>query len=178
MAKGFERTMTLAGSEDTAIVIRSGSTSELASGLSNDQVLIVETAPGVLRDGDRSAISAELFVLVDIRKKSNDSAANVPFRGVGSRAFDVRDSTGLIAGRMFEPGKNELIVGRAAQSEFKGLELGAAIKFGRTEWNVVGVFAADGGVAESEIWTDVLSDRARPTRQQGQPGRAEGNAQE
>ena len=155
MAKGFERTMTRAGATDTAIVIRSGSTSELASGLGNDQVLIVETAPGVLRDGGEAVVSAELYVLVDIRKKSNDSAANVPFRGVGSRAFDVRDSTALIEGRMFEPGKNELIVGRAAQSEFKGLELGAAIKFGRTEWNVVGVFAADGGVAESEIWTDV-----------------------
>ncbi|MDH3551739.1 MAG: ABC transporter permease, partial [Gammaproteobacteria bacterium] len=80
MAKGFERTMTLAGSEDTAIIIRSGSTSELASGLSNEQVLIVETAPGVLRDGDQAVVSAELYVLVDIRKKSNDSEANVPFR--------------------------------------------------------------------------------------------------
>ena len=56
---------------------------------------------------------------------------------------------------MFEPGKNELVVGRAAQSEFKGLDLGATIKFGRTEWQVVGVFTAGGGVAESEIWTDV-----------------------
>jgi len=155
MAKGFERTMTLAGSTDTAIIIRSGSTSELASGLSNDQVLIVETAPGVLREGGEAVVSAELYVLVDIRKKSNDSAANVPFRGVGSRAFDVREATALIEGRMFEPGKNELIVGRAAQSEFKGLELGGAIQFGRTKWNVVGVFTADGGVAESEIWTDV-----------------------
>ncbi|MDH3612460.1 MAG: FtsX-like permease family protein [Gammaproteobacteria bacterium] len=155
MAKGFERTMTLAGAEDTAIVIRSGSTSELASGLSNDQVLIVTTAPGVLRDGDRAVVSAELFVLVDIRKKSNDSEANVPFRGVGNGAFEVRDATRLIAGRMFEPGRNELIVGRAAQSEFKGLELGATIRFGRSEWDVVGVFEAGGGVAESEIWTDV-----------------------
>jgi len=155
MAKGFERTMTLAGSEDTAIIIRSGSTSELASGLSNEQVLIVETAPGVLRDGDQAVVSAELYVLVDIRKKSNDSEANVPFRGVGPRAFDVRDSTGLTEGRMFEPGKNELVVGRAAQSEFEGLDLGTSIKFGRTAWTVVGVFEADGGVAESEVWTDI-----------------------
>ncbi len=56
---------------------------------------------------------------------------------------------------MFEPGRNELVVGRAAQSEFLGLDLGATIKFGRTEWQVVGVFEAGGGVAESEVWTDV-----------------------
>ncbi len=155
MAKGFERTMTLAGAEDTAIVIRSGSTSELASGLSNEQVLIIEAAPGVLRDGDRPVVSAELFVLVDVPLRSADTDANAPFRGVGDGAFEVRDSTQLVEGRMFEPGKNELIVGRAAQSEFEGLDLGGTIKFGRTEWTIVGVFEADGGVAESELWTDI-----------------------
>ena len=155
MAKGFERTMTLAGSDDTAIIIRAGSTSEIASGLSNDQVLIVESAPGVLRDGDKTMISAELFVLVDVPLRSADTDANAPFRGVGPGAFEVRDDTKLVEGRMFEPGKNELIVGRGAQSEFKGLDLGATIKFGRTDWQIVGVFEANGGVVESELWTDV-----------------------
>ena len=155
MAKGFERTMILAGSDDTAIIIRAGSTSELSSGLSNDQVLIIETAPGLLRDGDRPVMSAEIFVIVDIRKKATDTEANVPFRGVQARAFEVRNSTQLTKGRMFEPGKNELVVGRNAQAEFQGLDLGATVKFGRSEWQVVGVFEADGGVAESEIWTDV-----------------------
>jgi len=155
MAKGFERTMTLAGSEDTAIVIRSGSTSELASGLSKDQTLIVENAPGVLRDGDRPVVSAELYVLVDVPLRGKGTDANAPFRGVESGAFEVRDATELVEGRMFEPGRNELIVGRAAQSEFEGLDLGATIKFGRTEWQIVGVFEADGGVTESELWTDV-----------------------
>ncbi len=155
MAAGFERTMILAGSDDTAVILRAGSTSELSSGVSNDQVLIVETAPGILRDGDRPVMSAEMFVVVDIKKKSNNLDANVPFRGVQARAFDVRNHTRLVAGRMFEPGKNELVVGRNAQSEFQGLELDATIEFGRTEWRVVGVFDANGGVAESEVWTDV-----------------------
>jgi putative ABC transport system permease protein len=56
---------------------------------------------------------------------------------------------------MFDTGKNELIVGRAAQSEFMGLDLGETIKFGQREWQVVGVFEADGSVSESELWTDV-----------------------
>jgi len=155
MAKGFERTMTLAGSDDTAIIIRSGSTSEMASGLSQQQCQIVETAPGVLRDGDNALVSSELYVIVDVPLKSSGTGANVPFRGVGPNAFDVRDNTRLIEGRMFEAGKNELVVGRSAQSEFAGLDLGATITFGRTDWQVVGVFEAGGGVAESELWTDV-----------------------
>jgi len=155
MASGFERTMLAAGSEDTAIVMRSGSTAELNSGLSNDQALIVANAPGVLKDGDTPVVSAELYVVVDIRKKSTNEDANVPLRGVQPAAFDVRNNVRLTDGRMFEPGKNEFIVGRAAQQEFMGLDVGSSIRFGQSNWSVVGVFDADGSVSESELWTDV-----------------------
>ena len=115
MAKGFERTMIAAGADDTAIIMRSGSTSELNSGLSNQQVLIIADAPGVLKDGDTAILSAELYVIVDVKKKSTNTDANVPFRGVQPAAFDVRNGVRLVDGRMFEEGKNEILVGRSAQ---------------------------------------------------------------
>ena len=155
MAKGFERTMISAGADDTAIIMRSGSTSELNSGLSNDQVLIVADAPGVLKDGDDSVMSAELYVVVDVKKKTSNTDANVPFRGVQARALDVRKDVKLVEGRLFEPGKNEIIVGRSAQQEFLGLETGSTIRFGQSVWDVVGTFEAGGSVSESELWTDV-----------------------
>jgi putative ABC transport system permease protein len=155
MANGFERTMIAAGSEETAIVTRSGATSELNSGLSNEQALIVENAPGVLKDGDRPVVSAELYVIVDIGKKANDGNANAPFRGVQASAMDVRQNVELIEGRMFEPGKNEIVAGSAAQLEFAGLDVGSTIRFGQSTWTVVGAFSANGSVSESELWTDV-----------------------
>jgi putative ABC transport system permease protein len=155
MAKGFEQTMIATGSQDVAVVLRSGATSELTSGLSNEQTQIVERAPGVLKDGDDPVSSAELFVVVDIRKKSNNKDANVPFRGIQDGAFDVRDNAELVDGRMFETGKNELIVGRGVQQEFVGLDVGDTVRFGRVDWQVVGTFETGGGAAESEIWTDV-----------------------
>ena len=155
MAKGFERTMIAAGSEDTAIIMRSGSTSELNSGLSNAQTRIIAEAPGVLKDGDAPVMSAELYVVVDVKKKSSDTDANVPFRGVQSGAFDVRRNVSLTEGRMFVPGKNEIIVGRSAQQEFAGLDTGSTIRFGQTDWDIVGAFEAGGSVSESELWTDV-----------------------
>ena len=155
MAKGFERTMVAAGSDDTAIVMQGGSTSELTSGLSNEQTLIVGEAPGVLKDGDTPIMSAELYVIVDIKKKSTNAEANVPFRGVQDGAFEVRKDVRIVEGRMFEPGKNEILAGRAAQAEFSGLDTGATIRFGQTVWTIVGVFEAGGGVSESELWTDV-----------------------
>ena len=55
---------------------------------------------------------------------------------------------------MFEWGRNEIIVGSGAAREFAGLDLGASLEVGRDKWPVVGIFAADGDVSESEIWSD------------------------
>lgn len=155
MARGFERTMMTAGADDTAIIMRSGATSEMSSGFSGDQVPVIASAPGLLKDGDTPVLSAELFVIVDVKKKSTNTDANVPFRGVQASAFEVRRDVRITHGRMFETGKNEILVGRAAQSEFQGLDVGSAIRFGKTDWTVVGVFEAGGSVSESELWTDV-----------------------
>ncbi len=155
MAKGFERTMIAAGSDNTAVIMRSGSTSELNSGISNEQALIIADAPGVLRDGDSSILSAELYVIVDVKKRTTNTDANVPIRGVQRGAFDVRDGVTIAEGRMFEEGKNEIIVGRSAQQEFLGLDTGSTIRFGQSDWTVVGTFDAGGSVSESELWTDV-----------------------
>ena len=155
MAKGFERTMISAGSDDTAIIMRDGATSELTSGLSNEQVLIIADAPGVLKDGDDSVMSAELYVVVDVKKRTSNTDANVPFRGIQAGAFDVRKDVKLVEGRMFVEGRNEIIVGRSAQQEFVGLETGSTIRFGQSDWDIVGTFEAGGSVSESELWTDV-----------------------
>jgi putative ABC transport system permease protein len=155
MARGFERTMVTAGADDTAIILRSGATSEMSSGFGGDQVLVIASAPGVLKDGDTPVVSAELFVIVDVKKKSTGTDANVPFRGVQASAFDVRRDVRITQGRMFETGKNEILVGRAALTEFQGLEVGSTIRFGKTDWSVVGAFEAGGSVSESELWTDV-----------------------
>lgn len=155
MAKGFERTMIATGAEDVAIILRSGATSELTSGFSNEQTLIIGNMPGVLKDGDNPVSSAELFVVVDITKRSNNKEANVPFRGIQDGAFDVRDGVELVEGRMFETGKNEMIVGRGVEQEFVGIGVGDTIRFGLVDWQIVGAFEAGGSSAESEIWTDV-----------------------
>jgi putative ABC transport system permease protein len=155
MAAGLEKTMMATGSDDTAVIMRSGSTSELNSGLSNEQTLIVANAPGVLKDGDNTIMSAELYVITDVKKRSSGTDANVPFRGVQQGAFAVRDNVQISEGRMFEPGKNEIVVGKAAQSEFVGLNVGDTIRFGQTEWAIVGSFDAGGSVSESELWTDI-----------------------
>jgi putative ABC transport system permease protein len=154
MGVGFTRAMTASGSPDAAIVLRSGADSEMVSGFLRESTRIIADTPGIARNEDGPLASAELFVIINLPKRSTGTDANVPMRGVEHAALKVRDKLKLIEGRMFEWGQNEVIVGVGAANEFAGLELGSKLRVGRREWPIVGLFSAGGGTAESEIWTD------------------------
>ena len=154
IAEGFLAALSGAGSPDTAIVMRGGSTAETTSALANDATRIIKDAPGVLRDGSGPVASAELFVVVDVPKRGTGTDANVPLRGVEPAAFRVREEVRIVEGRPFREGTNEIIVGRSAANQFEGLELGATPRWGESSWEVVGIFEADGTLSESEIWCD------------------------
>ena len=79
----------------------------------------------------------------------------MPLRGVGPKAFEVRDNITFVEGRRFQPGMPEINVGKQAVGRFMGLTLGSDVKFGNTTWKVVGVFTAGDSSFESEIWGDV-----------------------
>lgn len=155
IAEGFRKTMEGTGSADTAVVLRSGSDSEMMSIMGRESAEIIAQGPGVLREGGVPVASAELFVVVDVPKKTTGTPANVPLRGVQPMAARVRDEVKIVSGRMFESGKNELIAGRAAVDQFAGIDVGSVLRWGENEWTVVGVFSAGGTVAESELWCDV-----------------------
>ena len=154
IAEGFRGALAGAGSPDTAIVMRGGSDSELSSALPLADTRIIKDAAGVRRSAAGPVASAELFVVVDVPKRSTGTVANVPLRGVEPAAFSVREEVRLVEGRIFRPGTNEIIVGRMATSQFVGLELGSIQRWGESTWEVVGIFEADGTLAESEIWCD------------------------
>ena len=154
MATGFQRTMTNSIAPDMVMIMRSGSASEMSSGMGYDQTQLVDKMPGIQKDGDKPLSSAELLVIVNIPKKTNNASANASLRGVQPTAFKVRDKFKIVDGRNFEAGKNELIVGRGAFKQFSDLSVGSIIRFGNTEWHVVGVFEDGGGLAESEVWCD------------------------
>lgn len=154
IAEGFRRTLVTAGSDDAAVVMRAGSDTEMTSGLGLEETRIIADAPGVLRNAGGAVASAELLVLVDLNKKGMGTPANVPMRGVQPGAFGVRDEVRLVEGRLFEPGRNEVIVGRAAARQFEGIEVGRTLRWGEAAWTVVGIFEANGNVAESELWAD------------------------
>jgi putative ABC transport system permease protein len=154
IAEGFRSAMQAAGDPDTVMVLRAGADTEMTSGLLGEHVRVVEEAPGIARDAAGPLASPELLVIVDHPLRRSAVDANVPLRGVEPGAFKVHDKLKIIAGRNFEPGKNELIAGRAAVRQFIGLDVGSTVKWGQNTWQVVGIFENNRSVSEGELWCD------------------------
>jgi putative ABC transport system permease protein len=156
MANGFRRTIADSGADDIAVVLRSGSLSEINSVVLLNQVRLIEDGPGIARGADgKPQTSGELYLTVDGIKRSTGTKASLPLRGLGPQGPALRRGVVITAGRMFNPGSNEIIVGKALGKEFGGFDLGKTVTFNSTRWTVVGIFSADGSVFESEIWADL-----------------------
>ncbi|HWN46413.1 MAG TPA: FtsX-like permease family protein [Steroidobacteraceae bacterium] len=155
IAAGFKVALEGSGSEDVAIIMRAGSTNELSGGFGVDTVTVVSDAPGIKHDAqNKPVLSPELYVLVDGRMRGKDASTNLPLRGVGQMAPQVRKSFKLVQGTMFHPGTNEIIVGDGVVKQYEGLDVGKTVRWGNANWNVVGRFTDGGGIAESEAWGD------------------------
>jgi putative ABC transport system permease protein len=154
IAEGILRTMQSSAAPDNVVVLRSGSNSEMMSILVGDDTRIIAEGPGLARNASGAMASPELFVVISLTKRGTGTDANVPLRGVTRTALDVHDRFHIVDGRMFEWGRNEVVVGLGAQIEFNGLDIGSTIQVAQEEWPVVGIFETGGGLAETEIWVD------------------------
>jgi len=156
MVAGFSKTLSSTGRADRVIVLRGGSVAELSSTISRDNTINIMDAPGVKKDAEGKPIaSAEMVAVVALPQRKTGTAANVTVRGVGAKAAELRPEIHLVAGRMFQPAVRELIVGRSALTQFKGVDIGSHISFRNTDWTVVGEFESGGDAHESELMGDI-----------------------
>jgi putative ABC transport system permease protein len=154
IAEGLEAAMQGAGDPDTVLVLRAGSDTEMTSGFYLEHVRAIAEAQGVAHDRGEALASPELLVIVNDPLRRNGVDASVPLRGVLPVAFKVHDRLRIIAGRNFTQGRNEIIVGRAANRQYSGLDLGATVRWGQNTWRVVGIFEDHRSISEGEIWCD------------------------
>jgi putative ABC transport system permease protein len=154
IAEGFRAAMRGTGDPQTVIVLRAASDTEMTSGLGGEEARLISEAPGLEHGPNGVHASSELLVIVGHPLKRSGTDANVPLRGLTPAALQVRPKVRIVEGRMFQPGTNEIVVGRAAAGQFSGLSVGAPVRWGDSSWQVVGIFDAGGSVSESELWCD------------------------
>ena len=154
LARGFKATLVSSGSADNAMVMRAGATSEMTGGVGIDAVKILQDAPGIARGPDGPLVTPEVVLIAPIPLISTGTDANVQIRGVSKNVLQIRNKVKIIEGRMFQPGLDEVIVGKNANKSYSGLTLGNTISLGNVRWAVVGIFDAGGTAFDSEVWTD------------------------
>ena len=154
MAEGFEATLSTTGNDGSAIVLRGGSQSETNSIITRDQIPLIGDLAGIARGKDgRPLVSPELSQVVNMVTKADGTDANAQLRGVGPNAWELRPQVRVIAGRKFNPGMRELVVGQGAKKQYVGLEVGNQVELANNLWTVVGTFAS-GDSHDSELWAD------------------------
>src|SRR5262245_52065194 len=155
MAGSLTSSLIDVGSSDRAIVLRSGASFEGESMLPLDTAPIVASAAGVERTSEGpGAVTADVVTAVSRPRRINGAMRSLGVRGVGVDNLAVRPEIALVEGRLFTPGLREAIVGRSAQTEFAGLDLGAEIKLRDSVWTIVGAFTT-GDATEAGVIVDV-----------------------
>ncbi len=154
MAIGFQATFQASGNAHTAIVLSSGSDSEIASGIDRSSIPLIDEAPGIAKDSQgRPIASPEIVVVASLKNRINGAGANLEVRGVGPEVWHIYSGLKIIKGRRFKPGLRELIVGEGAEKQFSGLGIGQRVLLGQQPWTIVGVFKSR-GANDSELWGD------------------------
>ena len=158
IAISFRATIEGDANDARAIVLMHRAASEGESSLSRQEVALIVDYPQVRRDsGNRPIASGEVVLVAPVSRKRDHSDVNVTLRGVGEQYFAMRPELKLRSGRMFESGKQELVVGAGAVSQFDGLRIGDNLRLQDGDWKVVGTFAGGNGARESEVVADALT---------------------
>jgi putative ABC transport system permease protein len=162
LARGFKATLVSSGSEDNAIIMRAGATSEMTGGVTIDTVKIVQDAPGIARSSDGPLVTPEVVLVAPIPLKSTGTDANVQVRGVSKNVLQIRNKVKIVEGRMFTPGLTEIVVGKNANTSYSGLTLGNTISLGNLRFLIV-EFSTRAAVRLTPKSGATRTSSARPT---------------
>jgi len=157
LARGIDLTLASSGEPMNLIVVRNGSTAELNSSVSREQLDSLKFLDGISREGEQPLASPEMITLIYKARKGLSQGSNITIRGGGPMSTRLRSGFKLVSGRMYQPGMTEAVVSRRIAERFQGMDVGDKFRIQATDYTVVGLFEAGGKAFESEVWVDVNS---------------------
>ena len=155
MAQGFSATAASAGSDEIVVFLGQQSSSESSSRVDRDVAELLRSAPGIVRGDGKPLMSSELTMTVSGRRKADQIRMNMTIRGLDEVGVALRGGFHIAEGRMFAPGRRELIIGHKLADQVMGAEVGSSIALAGRQWTVVGIYALASPVFESELWADL-----------------------
>jgi putative ABC transport system permease protein len=156
LVNGLHDAFASTGNPLQVLVLRKGSDSELVSGITRIVYQDMKFRAGVARaaNGD-PMVSPEGIVVINLPSVDNPEGSNVTLRGITPMGIQMREGIKLISGRWFASGRREIVVGKSISARFPAARLGQKVRFGRGDWEVVGIMDAGKSAANSEIFSDL-----------------------
>lgn len=165
LVNGLESTFVETGHDDQLVVIRQGSLNEVNSYFGRDLFQIIRLLPGIAKGPDQQPLAFGEIVVVINHTRIGGESSNIIVRGTSAQALALRPEARIVEGRMFRTGLREVVASRSLSRRFENLTTGATVHFGRSDWNVVGLFEAGGTAYDSEVWAgydEIAQDWDRP----------------
>jgi putative ABC transport system permease protein len=156
LVNGLRTTLASSGDPLQIIVMRKGSESEIVSNFSRTQFQDLKFKPGIAtgKNGQPLA-SLEVITVVNLGSTETAEGTNVTVRGLQPAGIELRHNVKISRGRWFQEGRRELVVGKSAAERYPEVQIGRKVRFGRGDWEIVGIMDAGRGAQASELWGDL-----------------------
>ncbi len=165
LVNGLRTTLASSGDPLQIVVMRKGSESEIVSNFTRTQFQDLKFKPGIATGANGQPLaSLEVMTVINLSSTDTGEGTNMTVRGLQPSGIELRRGVKLASGRWFQEGKRELVTGKIAAERYPEVQIGRKIRFGRGEWEIVGIMDAGRGAQASEIWGDlnqVASDLQR-----------------
>jgi len=156
MLHGLRVSLQSTGDPLNVLALRKGSDSELVSNFTRDGFQTLKSEAGIARDASGEPLaSLEMVTTINLVSVDAPDGINVSVRGLTPVGIEMRDNLKLDAGRWFETGRREVVVGAFIAKRFPAAHLGGKLHFGSGDWEVVGVMSAGTSATNSEIFADL-----------------------
>ena len=167
LLRGLRSVFERSGDPQRILVLRKGSGSELTSAITREAYRDLLFTPGIASSQSGAPMaSLEMVTVVNLPRIDNAKNMNVSVRGLTPRGIEMR-KVRIDQGRWFEAGQREIVVGKSIAGRHPNAKLGKTFRFGKGEWQVVGIMDGGESALDNEIWGDlnqVSSDFNRPDR--------------
>jgi putative ABC transport system permease protein len=153
---GLDASLHSTGDPLDILILRKGSNSELVSNMERQDFQTIKFLPGIAHSAhDEPLASLEVVTVINLVSVDAPDGTNVTLRGLAPIGLELRPGLHIQSGRWFESGKREVVVGESIAKRFPAARLGSKLKFGKGEWDVVGIMAAGQSTPDSEIFADL-----------------------
>ncbi|MGD0300243.1 MAG: ABC transporter permease, partial [Bryobacteraceae bacterium] len=155
LVNGLKTAFQSSGNPLQVLVMRKGATAELSSAVTREVFQDLKSMAGIARNGDEPRASLEMVTVINLPSVDSPTGMNVTLRGILPVGIQMRDDLKLQDGRWFQAGQREVVVGKSIAKRYPGAHMGNKLRFGRGEWEVVGVMDGGQSAVNSEIFGDL-----------------------